>query len=137
MAKKKYIETPEKLYDLFNEYKRVTNRSDKWIKFQYVGKDGDRVTDPLKPPLTIEGFENFVADKGLNQDLGDYFSNNEGRYSEYTTICSRIRREIREDQITGGMLGFYNPSITQRLNGLADKTSTTIHVEQPLFKDEE
>jgi len=30
-------------------------------------------------------------------------------------------------------LHFYNPSITARLNGLAEKTETTIQVEQPLF----
>jgi hypothetical protein len=29
---------------------------------------------------------------------------------------------IRNDQIDGGMVGQYNPSITQRLNGLVEKT---------------
>jgi hypothetical protein len=31
------------------------------------------------------------------------------------------------------MAGIYNPSITQRLNGLVEKSETTIKAEQPLF----
>jgi hypothetical protein len=31
------------------------------------------------------------------------------------------------------MAGIYNPSITQRLNGLVEKQETSITIEQPLF----
>jgi hypothetical protein len=65
-----------------------------------------------------------------------YFSNKEGYYDNFGDICARIKEEIREQQIVGGMLGFYNPSITQRLNGLTDKSQVE-HVEQPLFPDED
>ncbi len=34
------------------------------------------------------------------------------------------------------MCGIYNPSITQRLNGLVDKTENKVVVEQPLFDDD-
>ena len=40
-------------------------------------------------------------------------------------ICTRIRAEIRQDQIDGGMAGIYNTSITQRLKGLVDKSDIT------------
>jgi hypothetical protein len=76
--------------------------------------------------LTLEGFENYCNDKGIISDLGLYFSNNEGRYSDYLTICARIRRIIKQDQIEGGMVGIYNPSITQRLNGLVDKQESNV-----------
>jgi hypothetical protein len=33
------------------------------------------------------------------------------------------------------MTGIYNTSITQRLNGLADKTQAEVKIEQPLFND--
>jgi DNA polymerase II small subunit/DNA polymerase delta subunit B len=59
--------------------------------------------------------------------------NRDKRYSEFTAICSRIRKEIREDQITGGMVGQYNASITQRLNNLKEQVEQT-NIEQPLFK---
>ena len=84
----------------------------------------------------MEGFENFVANEGLNQDLGDYFSNNQDRYDQYATICTRIRKSIRQDQIEGGMAGIYNTSITQRLNNLTEKHEVT-HREQPLFGEDE
>jgi hypothetical protein len=50
-----------------------------------------------------------------------YFENTLGLYDDFCDVCSRIKTEIRQDQITGGLLGFYNPSITQRLNGLVEK----------------
>ena len=36
-----------------------------------------------------------------------------------------IKKAIRRDQIEGGMVGQYNPSITQRLNNLTEKTDVT------------
>ena len=123
MAKKKYIETPEKMWDLFLAYTDKI-KSNPRTKIEYVGRNGDRVETPLETPLTMVGFENYVADQDLNERLDHYFANWEGRYSDYVAICSRIRRSIREDQISGGMVGQYNASITQRLNGLIDKTQT-------------
>ncbi len=69
----------------------------------------------------MEGFENYCEDQGVINDLSDYFSNKEDRYSKYAAICRRIKRTIRQDQIEGGMAGIYNASITQRLNGLTEK----------------
>ena len=46
-----------------------------------------------------------------------------------------LKEEIRENQILGGLLGFFNPSITQRLNGLVEKQEMAIK-EQPLFPDD-
>ena len=60
--------------------------------------------------------------------------NKDGLYNDFVGICSRIKEWIREDQITGGLLGQYNPSITQRLNGLTEKTQTEISIEQSPFK---
>jgi hypothetical protein len=57
------------------------------------------------------------------------------RYAPFSTVRSRVRQQVRQDQIEGGMVGQYNASITQRLNGLTDK-SEVVHKEQPLFPDE-
>ena len=75
----------------------------------------------------MEGFDVYVMNYEGTQSKGveQYFSNREGRYSAYVDICSRIKREIRNDQIEGGMVGQYNPSITQRLNNLTEKTDVT------------
>lgn len=95
-----------------------------WPKVQYVGKDGNRVEDYPKLPYTKDGFEIFCYNNYgcANQ----YFDNKDGLYDEFVTICARIKQEIRDNQITGGLLGSYNPSITQRLNGLRETLDTNI-----------
>lgn len=120
MAKHKYIETPEKMWELFESYTKWAKDTPFVIK-DWVGKDGDQVYREKERPLTMEGFERHVFSMGLNGDLANYFSNKDNRYAEYAPICYRIRREIRGDQIEGGMAGVYNPSITQRLNGLVER----------------
>ena len=121
MGKNKYIETPEKMWELFAEYKTLTKQSPRY-RTQFVGRDGVMVKEPLERPLTMEGFECFVADNYNILGLDQYFTNQNQAYNDYLDICSRIKREIRKDQIEGGMVGQYNPSITQRLNGLVEKT---------------
>ena len=118
----KNIESPELLWQLFKEYEEKTKSEP--IKVQdYVGKDGTEVQRERERPLTMEGFEDYLFEKEVINDLGDYLSNKEGRYTEFAAICRAIRRKCRKDQIEGGMAGIYNPSITQRLNGLVDKSA--------------
>ena len=153
MAKHKYIATPEKMWELFCEYrKQVKNNPIKLVEQskvpqrlspamldkmspKMIGKFMKQVIDmPLQRPLTIEGFENYCADMGVIEDMGHYFENRDGRYSEYIAICTRIKKEVRQDQIEGGMAGIYNASITQRLNGLRENIDMSVK-EQPLFPD--
>lgn len=95
-----------------------------WVKVSYVGKEAQRMEDPFKLPYTMEGFEVFCyKNYGC---VNQYFDNKQGYYDEFVTICSHIKREIRSNQITGGLLGIYNQSITQRLNGLVEKQETEI-----------
>jgi len=128
------FKTPEELEEAFKKYKEhVINESNKWLKVMYVGKEAHRVEEPQKVPLTQEGFERFCYNN--YGSVSHYFDNHKGYYDDFGAICTRIKREIREDQITGGLLGFYNPSITQRLNNLIDKQEHTVVEEQPLFPD--
>jgi hypothetical protein len=131
MGKHKYIEKPEKMWELFLEYKDSVKNNPAKIQ-DYVGKDAEMVYREKEKPLTLEGFECYLFDKGIISDLSNYFANSDNKYSEYSTICSHIRKVIKNDQIQGGMIGIYNPSITQRLNGLTETITTTIR-EQPLF----
>jgi hypothetical protein len=134
MAKHKYIETPEKMWEYFEAYRKEVKSNPRY-KVEYAGKDGDQKLTPLERPLTIEGFELYLFNQGIISDFQQYFENRDNRYSDYVYICSRIKKSIREDQITGGMVGQYNPSITQRLNGLVDQKQVEIK-EQPLFGDD-
>lgn len=133
MAKHKYIETPEKMWEYFEAYKKEV-KSNPRKRMVFVGKDGKKEYELLERPLTLEGFELYCFEKDIISDLSQYFANTEQRYTDYQTICSRIRKAIKDDQIQGGMVGQYNPSITQRLNGLTDKSEMTVK-EQPLFPE--
>ena len=121
MGKRKYIESPEIMWEHFLSYKKEVKSNPILVK-DWVGKDATDVYREKERPLTIEGFECWCYDNDIISDLSQYFANTEQRYSDYQTICTRIRKAVRNDQIEGGMAGIYNPSITQRLNGLVEKT---------------
>lgn len=126
------FKTPEKLWEAFEKYVTETKANPR-KKHVFVGKDATSEFELLERPLTQEGFEIYCYDNyGC---VGQYFDNKDKLYNDFVAICSRIKQAIRRDQIEGGMVGQYNPSITQRLNNLVDKVENTI-IEQPLFPDE-
>ncbi|MCT4330948.1 hypothetical protein HZP13_14610 [Elizabethkingia anophelis] len=146
MAKNKYIETPEKMWEYFAQYRdevkgnpiNIIEQRKSSVNFKvYSGADVESIKEeieeatnpvvklPAQRPLTFEGFQNWLDDNDIISDVTDYFENKENRYSEYIRICSRVKRVIRQDQIEGGMVGIYNPSITARLNSLSDSTDVT------------
>ena len=135
MGKQKYIETPQKMWDLFLAYKKQVKSNPRFKN--ELDKFGNIVPIPIEMPLTMEGFECFVMDNTniTYPDLTEYFEGKNESYKDYFPISSRIRRELRNDQITGGMGNLYNASLTARLNGLSEKTETTITTEQPLFPE--
>ena len=120
------------LQKAFDEWKiDLVKQSKEWVKVSYVGKDGTRVEEATKVPMTMEGFERFCYNNYgcVNQ----YFDNKAECYDDFVIICSRIKREIRDNQITGGLLGFFNPSITQRLNNLKESTEIEVKQEPRVF----
>jgi hypothetical protein len=125
MAKRKYIETPEKMWELFEAYRKEIKDNPRFV-YDYVGRDGTEVQKRLERPLTIEGFKNYCYE--VVGCVHQYLVNQDGLYDDYMTICSRIKEQIRQDQIEGGMVGQYNPSITQRLNNLTDKQEHKVNI---------
>jgi len=116
---------PEDLEKAFNQYKaNLKEQSSEWCKVEFVGKDGNREEVEQKVPMTIEGFKRFCRER--YGEVEQYFTNQDKYYNAFIGICSRVKEEIRENQIIGGMLGFYNPSITQRLNNLKETVDTNI-----------
>ena len=119
MGKHKYIETPERLLAYWDEYVLWVKANP--IKVQdYVGKDGEMVYRDKERPLTQQRFESWMY-RTYGIWVHQYFKNQDNLYTEYMPICSHIKNERQSDQIEGGMAGIYNPSITQRLNGLVEK----------------
>ena len=111
------VETPEELWNLFIKYKTECKDNP---RYSYeIAKNGDVIPKPLERPLTLEGFILFCYD--IVGCVEQYFTNINGAYPQFLSICSRIKQEIRRDQIEGGMVGQYNPSITQRLNNIVER----------------
>lgn len=133
MYKKKYIQDPDTLMQYFEEYRKDVKDNPRMV-YEFHGRNGEERLKPLERPLTHEGFLSFVWDK-YGIDINAYYYNVGQAYDDYLSICTRIKEKIRQDQIEGGMVGQYNASITQRLNGLVDKSEVTQKQEQPLFPD--
>lgn len=134
---KRIFKTPEELLDVWHAYKsELKQRAEDWPKVQYVGRNGERKEDYPVLPLTYEGLCRYCWETGIGT-VHHYFDNKEGYYEDFGEVCSRIKNEIREQQITGGLIGAYNPSITQRLNGLTEKSEQRVIQEQPMFDDDE
>ena len=127
------FKTPDELLKAWRKYKlTLVDQAGEWLNVQYVGKEGERVTDGLKVPMTFEGFKRYCYENEIGK-VEQYFVNQDDLYDDFMSVCSRIKEEIRENQIIGGMLGVYNASITQRLNGLADKQQHEITAEPRIF----
>lgn len=133
----KYIETPDKMYQLFTQYKTWVKKNPIKVK-DWVGGMGKMVIREKERPITFEGFDVFIMNlEGIRSNgVEQYFTNPDGIYNDYIGICSRIKREIRDEQVSGGMAGIYNPSITQRLNNLVEKTENKHEVSNITIKEE-
>jgi hypothetical protein len=117
------IESPDQLMQWFEDY--CADVASNPIKiYDWVGGMGKKVIRTKDRPLSIDGFEVYCFKQGYINDLGDYFSNKHDKYADFSTICRIIRQIVRSNQIEGGMAGIFNPSITQRLNGLVEKAQT-------------
>ena len=58
----------------------------------------------------------------------DHGSPNDENYKDYFAISTRIKSEIQNNQVSGGMVGIFNPSLTARLNGIKEQTESNITV---------
>jgi hypothetical protein len=132
MAKNKYIESPEKLLELFKDYvKHEANNP--MYKVDYVGKEGRLEKTPIETPITFEGFEVYLFQKEIINDLGDYASNKDGRYSDYATIITYIRKHCFVHNFKGAAVRLFDPNLIARKLGLKEQVEQT-NIEQPLFK---
>jgi len=118
------IPDPETMWQHFVNYRHIAKNMPFEVH-DFVGKDATEVYIKKERALTYEGFCNYLEDNGIISSPEHYFMNLDGRYLQFVSVCSRIKRIIRQDQIEGGLAGIYNPSITQRLNNITEKVEST------------
>lgn len=133
MGKPKYIETPDRLWELFCQYVKH-ERDNPMRKVEYVGRNGDKMLTPLETPITFEGFECYLSDNDYIHGLNDYRANTDGRYSEYANIITRIQSNCFVHNFKGAAVGLFNPNLIARKLGIAENTNSTVNIEQPIFK---
>jgi hypothetical protein len=120
----KYIESPEALWTLFTLYIK-NEQNNPMTKVEYVGKEGRIEHTPLETPITFEGFECYLADQGIIQDLGHYVANRDKKYTDYVTILARIRRNCFVHNFKGASVGLFNANLIARKLGLTEKQEIT------------
>ena len=124
MAKHKYIETPEELYSLFERYAEDTKK-----RVRTIPKATNKgvLYEEHVPPLTIDGFKTYANKQG--SDINRYWYIVDGTLNDYVSIVTRIKEEIRNDQVEGALVGQYQQNIVARLNNLTEKTDVTTNGE--------
>lgn len=121
MPTEKNIKTPDELWKLFEDYV-AHEQQNPMKKIEYVGRDGNKVETELEVPITFEGFECYLMEQEVINDLGDYASNKDGRYGEYATIINRIRKNCFSHNFKGAAVGLFNPNLIARKLGLVDRS---------------
>ena len=126
MHKTRTYKHPEELLDKWEEYKRDTDKEAvKWAKIQYVGKDGERVTDNPPMPYDMDGFESWHHSK-YNKYVHQYIENQDGLYDDFMGIVTHMKTERNANIKTGVLLGFFNASMGNRIVGLAERNETSV-----------
>jgi hypothetical protein len=123
MAKTKYIETPEMLWELFKAYVQF-EIDNPMYKVEYVGREGKVVRTPLETPITFEGFECYLQDQDIVDHLSNYSANTNGAYDSYLTIITRIRQNCFVHNFKGAAIGIFSPNLIARKLGLIEKVET-------------
>jgi len=126
--------TPEELWEAFEKY-RAENKANPYRVQDYVGKDGVMVYRDKERPITFRGFEGWLAENGLCFDLSRYRKEDGEHHKAFVPIITRIRATCDKDMLEGASSGVYSANIAARLLGLVDKQENTVHIEQPLFPD--
>ncbi len=132
--KKKYIESPQKMWELFEQYAIWAKKNPYKVK-DWVGGMGKAVTRHKERPLSFVGFEAWLFKNGVISDLGHYERNTDGSYESYLPIITHIKKIIEADQFDGASAGIYQQNIIARKLGLTEKSTVELKSEQPLFPD--
>lgn len=115
------IESPERLEELFIEYK-VWASQNPWVKKDFVksGEFAGQIVDlPIERALTEWGLAVFI---GISRShLIEY-----GKRPEFRDIYTRIKDEMTEQRVSGGLACVYNANLVARIDGITEKNDLTV-----------
>ena len=138
IGRPKAIPTPERLWELACDYfEDVDNnpiQKEELIKGGMFA--GDKGTVNLQRPYTWDGFSSWLYINGVINKLDDYRLNTGDAYSNFQGIIRAIGEVMRSQKFEGASAGIFNSNIIARELGLAEKSESTVSIEQPLFPED-
>jgi hypothetical protein len=85
---------------------------------------GQLVTIPVRSPYTIEG---FCISCGITSKTFNNMLDNDS-FKDLFPILTHVRESIRNDQISNGLVGTYNPMLVARIQGLKEQSESKVDV---------
>lgn len=137
------FETAAELLDKLVEYCEYCDanpiKMDDRRKMRKSSKNGD--TSELgninvSRPYTLDGFCLYA---GIFSTWAQFKSNAKRRedWAEFETVINACEQVIRDQQITGAMIGAYSERLTARLNGISDKIEHDVNAQQTTISFED
>jgi hypothetical protein len=119
----------EQIKLLFEQYKE-------WLLTQYVCKPdmiksgeraGEQINIKIPKPQTIQSFVLFI---GTNkQTFYDMLYNENGIYPTALTDCiTQVHDYIQDYQVSGAIVGMFNPAIVMAMNGIQNTVNVNSNV---------
>ena len=117
---------PKVLYNAISEYFETTNERRDWDGQNWVGKDGEEVVVKKQVPFSLKGLCIFL---GVSSHYFSEFKKSKMFLSDpdFLEVYTWAMDVIETQQVDGGLLGYFNASLTARLNGLSDKQDMTLN----------
>lgn len=83
----------------------------------------------IKRPYTLDGFCLFA---GILMPWATFKNNAKRRkdWADFEIVINACEQTIRDQQVTGAMIGIYSERLTARLNGITDKQELEVNSRQ-------
>lgn len=118
--------SPDELIDKLQEYCTACAENPILVEEGKKTKDGGQKSEKefkmnrVARPLTLDGYCNFAGISDWSKTKQTY-ANEEG-FSEAFALVERV---IRDQQVSGAMVGLYKENIVSRINGITDRQDIT------------
>lgn len=87
------------------------------------GVKSDEGTMYIRRPYTLDGLGLFVG--VVWKDFRSYHASD-----EFSEVIRTLEARVRDQQVSGAVVGMYNANLVARINGIADKTDLNVNTEQ-------
>lgn len=134
-AKNRALKTPEDLWAVACAYFDYTQKSPIQRK-EYIKTGplaGTEYTVETPRPFNWSGLSVYASLLGVAANLHRYARNENDMYSEFQEVVGLINDVMFSQKFEGAAIGMYKENIIAREIGLAEKTATSVSVDQPLF----